>query len=293
MKSKYVLIGCGVALIPVLGLAALIYGSIVWTTRLSPRLKTPAVLTGQNFLSKSAFESNLEIGKITDIKFGELDPAHGKEIGIAGTNGAIILDEIGLFRNSVEFKTEGEQIGIVDVDGDGSCEYIVGIRDEQDKAELIDHKGNILWSYGTSSGGGDIAAGDINHDGKLEFVADVDGNDIHLLDSVGKLIWQKSKVNLWHAKMLDVNQDGRPEILYSGASNWLTARDSDGNVLFSVHPKVDITNFTICRWPNSKGTDHILCTDRDIIYVLSPNGTVEKKLNAPDCRDSEDVWELR
>ena len=55
--------------------------------------ETPGVLIGTDFLSKDIFIQNSSLGTITDITFGEFDSIPGQEIGIAGTKGALFLDD--------------------------------------------------------------------------------------------------------------------------------------------------------------------------------------------------------
>ena len=198
------------------------------------------VLVGSDFLSKKIFFKDEQIGNITDIVFGELDTSPGMEIGIAGYYGACFLNAESKVKSSMMFKLKDIvslrkadeyknipsialfdiNIDIVDVEMDGICEFMKRGGFSSD-ACLIDHNGNIIWTCKErNSRVQDMCAGDIDGDGNLEFVAGfLNWGGIQLLDKNGKRIWKKGEEGVWRVGFVDVNNDGRLEIVHAFINN--------------------------------------------------------------------------
>ncbi len=89
---------------------------------------------------------------MSDIAFGELDPPPGRKVCVAASRRILFMDREGNVRSEVIPSTDRPEGGfgflhVVDVEGDGVCEY----RDtlpEDSAAALLDHSGRVLWSQG-------------------------------------------------------------------------------------------------------------------------------------------------
>lgn len=78
----------------------------------------------------------------------------------------------------------GHNMIVSDVNGDGKEEILEGYN-------LLDHNGNILWSYEATSHADQIVADDINQDNRMEIIYCTDGLDFIVLDPEGNLIYKR------------------------------------------------------------------------------------------------------
>lgn len=285
---KNVLLGCLVAF-GVFLLFLVIAGFILYKyslpsrLKMPPKLQSPVVLIGSQFMSKGLFIQDPRLGDVTDIARGEFDQKGGPEIGIVGSRGALFVDESGNVRSSALFGVAANHIDIVDVEGDGICEFMNRGSWSCD-ASLIDHKGNVIWTYGGGPGVDDMAAGDLDGDGVLEFVVGFNGaGGVHLLSNNGVKKWNQSDGNVWHVEVVDTDGDGLSEIVHSNAGGQITVRDKDGDIISRVDPAPYFSDFSLCRWPTHKAPDFALLSEDDKIWLFDFKGKVVAQFDAPHC----------
>lgn len=304
MKKK-VLIGCGIiaglmfcgfAMLAILGTIAFRHIHKV-STKLPAQLSKPAILQGKSFLTKSTFCKCPVTDMVTDMVIGDYDPTPGLEMRIAGLCGAELVAGDGRKLNSVSFDSSCSYVDIVDVEGDGVPEYLNRGSWEVD-ASLLDHDGNVVWSYGGSPGVDDACSGDIDGDGNLEYAVGFNGDGgIRLLETDGKLKWKRPGGNVWHVEMFDVNNDGKLEVVHSGESYKLSALDRAGNevpmlnssvqALFDsrqlkdFRPTLDFYDFFTCKWPTSSSAQCVVSTQDGFVCIIARNGRILRELAAP------------
>jgi hypothetical protein len=247
-------------------------------------LETPSIVTGSDVLLKTIVFEDSRLGSITDISEGDLDPSPGVEIGIAGTRGATLLDENMTTKLSVMFSGRMAHVDIIDADGDNICEYMNRGGMGWSDASLIDHDGNTIWTYGGMPGVDDMASGDIDGDGRKEFVVGFNGGGgVRLLDENGKKTWKKPDGNVWHVEMVDTDRDGDPEIVHSNASGRMTVRDADGEILRRTRLGPYFSKFSLCKWPSKKGRLYALLSEENVIWLFDFDGKAAARLPAPRC----------
>lgn len=228
----------------IIGLAMLANTSCFGDSKKRPDLwpKT-GVYENKINLVKSRVFFDPEIGEITDIKYGDLDPSPGKEIVVSGEAGAVILKVNGelikkiIFKPQMNKRKEGNKIvysQIIDMDGDGKCEFLLApYYYSSEYPGVMDHDGTPIWEYSKNAKGAVVA--DINNDGYLETLVTTDSADIDLLDRDGKLIWTKYFKSPDNALIEDINGDGKKEII-------LTVNDKEPNshliLLINEHGQV-------------------------------------------------------
>ena len=245
------------------------------------------VLIGSNALVKRLFVEAPEIGVVTDIKRGDLDPMQGIEIGIAGSSGILFLDDTGRIQKRMQFHgvPKTARVKIVDIDGDSSCEFIIVSR----RGTVIDHDGKVIWSTPLDSpndGISELAYGDADGDGVLEFIASRP-SDIRLFDNAGHLFWNIPAYFPDPVSIGKVGERGNDVIVHSdtdfekpGPTALIVLRDKKGNKIFSVKAKeVDFYgDSSLARYPSDKDPNFLLyATQNNKALLFDP---VEGKIIA-------------
>lgn len=251
------------------------------STQTPAQLNPPAVLIGASTLSRKIYLQDLPTGPVTDIIMGELHPGKGTEIGIAGSRGAVFVDRNGRIKSSVAFGSPAEHVDIVDVERDGVCEFL-NRGSWAINTSLLAHGGKTVWTHNASTGIDDTTAGDINGDGRLEFVVGFNGGGgVTLLSARGKPVWNRSDANVWHVEMTDANYDGRLDIVHSNAAGQITVRDGQGRVIRRAKPLPYFSSFSLCRWPNPASRQYAVLCESNAVWLLDWNGRTVAQLKAP------------
>ncbi len=298
MKTNKWLMGCAIGCVALVVLIV-VGGLIAYRYYVKPMMAQfvgnpadigpPGVVKGAGLLTQGVFFSDPRLGTVTDLAFGKLDPTPGVALGVAGVDGAAFLDAAGNAKSTVKFSTAFSRINIVDVEGDGVCEFMER-GSWGSNAALLGHDGKVKWTYaGGGKGVNDMAAGDLDGDGKLDFVVGFshDGG-LHLVGRDGKARWQRPDNQIWHVEIMDVNGDGRPEIVHSNGQAQLVIRDEVGDVMNQVRPQPSARNlpllfmhFSLCHYPSATSPRLVLTPGANALYLCDTTGKVVAELSAP------------
>lgn len=285
--SRPLAIGLGVALVfALVGVMVPVYLSLFPPRSLArpAELDHPRVVAGEALLSKSLFLEEARVGVVTDIRVKSGDA--GIERRIAGRKGAVVVDAQSHVISAVTFDRRASEIQFIDVNGDGVFEYMDRGGHGWQDAALFDQAGKTLWRYGGMPGVDDMTAGDLDGDGKPEFVVGFNGGGgVRLLNGVGKVEWQEADRNVWHVEIIDTNGDGTPEIVHSNASGQITIRDWRGGIINRVRPHepgLYFSGFSVARWPDKNSRPCLLVPGDGKVWLLDFQGNKVVELNAPN-----------
>jgi len=134
----------------------------------------------------------------------------------------------------------------------------------------------------------DSVGGDLDGKGNLQVVIGFNGGGgVALIDGNGKEIWEKKDTNVWHVEILDINGDGRKEILHSNARGQLLVRDARGEIIARYLPDHYVSGFALTRWGAESQSRHILIPSQEAgegkssILVLDADGKSVIRLDDP------------
>lgn len=316
-----VTLGCGVALLALLGV--LFYRSFLAPyfamREVPPELRETKILVGADFLTKSEFygkgkkgslldlldkdELKIRLSSIAAMSVGQLDGQPGLDVGLAGRYAMLILDAQGNVKERIVYQFEkGEikigplktermkdnffEIRIVDVESDGVCE-ILGY-DGMDGAALFNHQGSLLFSRGAHQEGRaaikEVAAGDIDGDGKLEFVAAwgyEPWSGIEMFDRFGRSKWvHQEEFKPGQLEIVDVDGDGKPEIVEENGGG-LKIRDAGGKVLRSASMPVRLNHLSLCPRDDGRSPAQHLVVDEGKLMLIDLDGKNFSTYEAP------------
>lgn len=260
--------------------------------KLPEGMTEPRVVLGQDLLKKESFYSNVQLGRVTDIRLFPLRPAGEPLLALVGDRSAVFLSAQRAPMRTVQFASRGtDRVVLVDLEGDGNPEFL-NRGSWAHNVVLFDSHGRELWTYGGMPGVNDAAAGDVDGDGAAEIVVGFNGGGgVHLLDARGKRLWRKWDGNVWQVAMADVNGDGRAEILHSNVSGALLIRDATGRVILK-RDDLDtyFSDFILTDWGPNRAPGHVLGTDDGELLVFTIRGDRVGRLLAPDCLGVADPY---
>lgn len=169
---------------------------------------------------------------------------------------------------------------VADVNGDGICEVIFGCEDSTVYA-LNGVDGRVVWAAKCD---GPIrsapAIGDIDCDGRVEVVVATYDSCLHAIDAqTGELIWQsthrgeKSGALVQSSPCLvDIDGDGRMEVVTGSASNHILVFDSDGSLRIRKEFEPPSFNASIAAADinGDRKVELVACADNGAVYVMNP-----------------------
>jgi hypothetical protein len=174
------------------------------------------VTVGKGFFEKKLVVHDATLGAVTDII---LDPTSEAALGVAGLQGAVFLKDDHSVVSRVTFDVPDRhssptRIQFVATKTKGVWEFLDRGGHGWSDASLYGKDGHLLWAYGGMPGVDDMAAGDLDGDGQPEFVVGFNGaGGLRCLDDTAHEQWRKMGGNIWHVEIVDMDGDGKPEII--------------------------------------------------------------------------------
>ena len=210
-------------------LIVLVAGFVTASCR--PARPAPKIVLGSDVIVKNLFYKNQKLRGVMSISFGRFSSDSENEIAIVSKNGAQFLTYAGAERAFISFDREGGKTVSIKVHSDGIYEFMNRGGGWQ-QVSLLNSKGNTKWSYPSDDNGAanDMVAGDLNGDGELEFIVGMNARGgLRVLDANGNLIHRYEAGNVFSVEVLDINNDGAPEILHSDSGVGIVIRRANGD----------------------------------------------------------------
>lgn len=249
-------------------------------------LSTPGVLTGHEVLRRVPYLQEARLGWITAIR---VRPAHKNGLLVAGTGGAGFVRPDGGLERMVPFSGCIARADALDADDDHGVTFM-NRGAWACPASLLAHDGMTLWTYGGWPGVDDMAAGDLDGTGLVDFVVGFNGDGgIHRVGSDGRRKWRQADRNVWHVEVVDTDGDGRREIVHTNAAGEMVIRDATGQVIRRVRPPVYVAHFSITPWPRRGGRLHALHSAKETLRIIDFAGRVVVTMAAPRLSDPLDA----
>lgn len=256
------------------------------------KLLQPRLVKGSGKFERHPFYTNERLGNISQIRVGWPADREGADIVVVGSRGADFIDLASQIKKQIQFSTnQNTSVTVARTSAAGGYGYLTRDESWTAPAMLFDEEGQLRWrSKGPWSGVDDSAPGDVLGDGKLSVVIGFNGGGgIALLDGQGHSVWNKREGNVWHVETLDIEGNGREEILHSNAKGQLLVRDAKGKLIAQYLPGSYVSWFAITRWGDEPKPTHILvptkrrregcCTP--VFVVLDAHGKIVAERESP------------
>jgi hypothetical protein len=233
------------------------------------------VRVGGEWLGSAVFHDDARLGSVTDIKRRVTG-----ELAVVGTGGALFLPPGQGAPRWVAFREPAGLPQLLDRPG-GAPRYLDRGGGGWRTGALIGEDGTSVWQPEGGHGVDDVAAGDLDGNGEVEFVAGYNGGGgVRLFDASGRQRWRQEDGNVWHVEIVDTDGDGRAEIVHSNAAGQVTVRDATGQTLSRASTDGYFSEFSVVAWP--PGTTSLLHAGDGVTRIIDFRGTVRVALETPD-----------
>lgn len=242
------------------------------------------VIKGGEAFSKTVFVDGIQVGLVTDLM---IDVIQGRnQLVASGRKGANLIDLATKTKRFVAFSSNGSAVGSFRESHGDEIFYVN--RGGFTSDLLYDAGGALTWQLPGGEWFDSLAVGDIDGDGKLEYVvATQDG--LSAYSSSRKLLWSKREDLVWHVEIADIVGDGREMIVHSNRNGELVIRDGSGRVVERIGALGYLSNFSVLKMPLQQGRRKLIASRDYEVVLLEGRGEHLRRYAAPDARSQSGV----
>jgi hypothetical protein len=310
MNKKHLLVGCSagmVVAVVMLGAGAYLFyrafrHRLEAINRVPAGFEQPRVLSGEGLMTRDVFSKDSRLAQVQAMAFGPMELGEPDELCSVSGFGALFIDADGATRRYIPYgmqqvkvlgmklQAAGGRVSrfqIIDLGGTGECSYLA--RDNPVGSELIGHDGKSVWQLGGGfdirSHPSDVVAGDLNGDGKTEFVAAYRESEkgLVLYDASLNEEWSKPDIRASHVELIDSDND-KKNIVCSD-SDGINILDPQGNLVSKFESRFYGWEFQVLTWPPGSGIQYILGQHKGRLILYDLNGKAVFDCDVPSGED--------
>ncbi len=239
------------------------------------------VRLGEGWLRRRLVAELPDLPSIVSLTWRRCRPDAPVEWVVAGKSRAAFVTDEGVVRAEVAFDHRLARAVPVDVEGDGTCEFM-DRGGGWDPVSLLDAGGRTLWRYpkgGAGAAADAMAAGDLDGDGRLEFVVGRNGRGgLVALEDDGTQMWSREASNVSSVEIADLDRDGVPEILHSQAvaffkdGRGIWVRRPDGTPILTVQGWRSFLSFELIPWLPAGRGPFLLGVEDSVLQLRAVDG---------------------
>ncbi|OGG03643.1 MAG: hypothetical protein A3F83_11500 [Candidatus Glassbacteria bacterium RIFCSPLOWO2_12_FULL_58_11] len=244
------------------------------------------ITVNRRTLEKKLFFEDSSLNLVTDLRIGNFDADLEEEILVLGSNKACLLKSDGVRKSCLLYKIDNLlDVRAVDLDGDGTQEWLAGGLWGTPSPALLNMHGDVLWKYDAKyKAMGDPGIVDMNNDGTKEIVLYEQSRGL-LFFSPAKGLLKELKVSqpVAHLKTGDLDGDGLLELVTSGFDGVMTVRKNTGEIVAQKKLPFSYSDFELVG-SDRQAVSQILVAGEDQLYAFGPDLNPVSKLDAPFAR---------
>ncbi|KAF0245981.1 MAG: hypothetical protein FD180_1124 [Planctomycetota bacterium] len=238
-----------------------------------PYAEDAGIRTTQSEIRKTVVFAAAALGEVNALT---LVSSNGmSQIVVGGQAGAAFLDLGYVQERFVRFSYPGLSSTVpVDVEGDGRYGFMD--RECGLSATVLSSEAALLWSFPPKDDAdydrnpNQMAAGDLDGDGDLEFVVGA-GGGIYAFDKAGSMIWQADASLVFAVEIADLDEDGKLEVVHLDEPNKIVIRDGKGEEIRRFDRPAGLHGDPLL-WRNEKGGYLAIGNRGDVMHVLDLSG---------------------
>ena len=113
-----------------------------------------------------------------------------------------------------------------------------------------------------------------------------------MVNSDGKVRWKHPINALGHLEVMDIDGDGKDEIIYSNGTTEFNILNESGTVVDQLKIVTRSYAFAMVKWPKNESEPCLLLTEDSKIRIVDLKGNTVIALDAPGCRTFGEVKAL-
>ena len=249
-------------------------------------------------ISKSVYLDMPELGSISSVSSSSTD--HRKtELIVTGTNSVIVYDKSNQMVVNSFSNLDHNALAHIGSSGRERVTFYsittpIAVYDNGVSQVWADHPDgqfmDMAYGYTTNSDNPEFA---VAYNKWRTSPASPSGNDVlpttgmlRLFNTEGKVLWGRETPELWRLAFIDIDGDGKDEILTSDYDGKITARDGRGDIV-RTYDQTMSRNYSLCNWPGSDSPKRILYSRDEKLWIRDLNGQLLATYDAPGASQYE------